>query len=90
MIQGFLQEQQMRVIDWPPKGCDMSPIENAWCQVLKEINHVGVNNQDQLWVRVEEGWEQLRRNVGYWGNLVNSMPDRMRAVVEAKGGWTRF
>ena len=29
MIQGFLQAQPFQVIDWPPKGCDMNPIENA-------------------------------------------------------------
>ena len=89
-VNQWLVEQGVERLDWPSKGCDMSPIENAWAMVQRDVDFTNVNNQDELWGAVEEAWQRLRDDQQYWEALVVSLPDRMRAVVESRGEWTRY
>jgi hypothetical protein len=43
----------------------------------------------ELWERVNRIWEE-EAPVEVCRNLIRSMPERMQAVIEAKGGNTRF
>ena len=41
-----------------------------------------------LWERVEEKWREIEAEVCQ--KLVESMPERIEAVYQAKGGWTKY
>ena len=79
----------------------MNPIENVWgylvCQLNKAHSAEGLalhardaNNADQLLALVQQKWEALRNDENYLQNLIESMPKRLQAVINAEGGWTQY
>ncbi|KAJ4451888.1 hypothetical protein ANN_03366 [Periplaneta americana] len=48
-----------------------------------------VRTPEELWDRVLDAWEKMAKNLDLSHNLVDSMPRRMRADVDAGGLWTR-
>lgn len=79
----------------------MNPIENLWGYLVRELckgntteggpfNARDANNADQLFQFVNEKWEELANDEGYLQALVDSMPNRLQAVIDQQGGWTRY
>lgn len=76
--------------DWPPQSPDMNPIEHLWHHLKLKLSAydtkpTGVHD---LWKRCDEEWntfteEECRR-------YIESMPARIKAVLDAKGGPTRY
>ncbi|KAJ4429346.1 hypothetical protein ANN_26351 [Periplaneta americana] len=90
----FQRRPEIEIINWPPKSPDLNVIENL-CAELKKIRtatyaHRRPRNRDELWNQVVDTWEDLVGDQNLVHNLVTSMPDRLRAVIEADGMWTRF
>lgn len=47
-------------------------------------------NRETLDPYIVENWEKWRGEHQYFANLYASMPHRMRAVIDANGGHTRY
>ncbi len=69
------------MMDWPSMSPDLNPIEHLW-GILK----CKVSNIHQLCDVVMEEWTP----VGTCEALVNSMPKRVKAVLENNGGHTKY
>ena len=54
------------------------------------FNARDANNADQLFQFVNEKWEELANDEGYLQALIDSMPNRLQAVIDQQGGWTRY
>ena len=72
------------VIDWPPKGADLNPIENIWGLMVREMESAIVNNET-LWLKVTEAWTRLANRNALWFNLSSSMENRLANVIECRG-----
>ena len=73
---------------WPAQSPDLSVIENVW-DVLKEM--VALRNPstvDELWQYCQEEWAKITPQQIV--KLYESMPNRIKAVVDAKGGNTKY
>jgi transposase len=92
VARAWIQEQGIRVIDWPPKGCDMNPIENVWAEMVRFLNeHPNPPlNRDALSERIREAWEDLMNTPGYIRKLIDSMPNRLAEVIEHNGMFSSF
>lgn len=78
------------VIDWPPKGCDLNPIEHMWA-VMKQDWKVGEpRNATAVEETARRVWDSFRRRPELCQNLVASMPKRLNKVIDAGGGWTGY
>lgn len=85
----FRQHPEIVVIEWPSKGCDVNVIENVWVMMVRmwdilERNQTAIENNS----RAE--WEKLRRLPNYYQRLVDYVPQRLNAIIEADGGWGRY
>ena len=70
----------------------MNPIENMWATVQR-IRHSNwadppVRTSDALLNRVLIAWQEVAMDVDLFHKLVDSMPCRMRAIVNAGDLWT--
>ena len=79
----------------PAKDPDLNVIDHVWGLMVgnmaEDLRHApGRLSADQLWERVSHEWERLRRRPGYFANLAASMSRRLRDVVAAEGGYTRY
>jgi len=84
------QELGMKCHQHPPNSPDLNPIENIWAhikhRIAKEYSHItSVRAMKQVVINIWNEFEDDR-----WDHLIESMPDRIQAVIEAKGGSTRY
>jgi len=89
VVQDFFRRQKYTVLPWPAHSPDLSPIENLWAHLKKRLeeNH-GEIRKAELWKVVEDEWNITSEE--YLKRLFASMPERLAAVIKAKGGYTRY
>jgi hypothetical protein len=76
------------LIKLSPHSPDLNPIENLWGDLKRRIEQRFPRNIAELRQFLAEEWESTPRST--CSNLVNSMPDRMRAVINAEGHKTGY
>jgi transposase len=86
----WFEDHNIKVLDWPPQSPDLNPIEHLWSHLKQKLADFEEPPKEvnELWDRVQEVWETIE--VEYCRTLIESMPDRIRAVLKAKGGYTRY
>ena len=90
-VSTYFEETGINLLNWPPKGPDMSPIENVWAEMVRVLREEPTaRNVDELWIQIQDAWRSLCRRQEYWQNLLNSMPNRMAAVITSRGYFTRY
>ena len=75
---------------WPSNSPDLNPIEHVWAMLekaLEEKRHL-INNTKELREQLELEWKNI--DMEALNNLVQSMPRRIEAVIDARGGITRY
>ncbi len=84
----WFKDQGIPVLNWPANSLDLNPIENLWGIVKKKMRYARPNNAEELKVTIRATWalitpEQCHR-------LIDSMPRRIAAVIQAKGAPTKY
>ena len=85
----YLTQRRIRLLpEWPAQSPDLNIIEHMW-QVLKlELQKKRVATKEELWIAAKEIWKNIPNSV--IDTLYQSLPFRVRAVVNARGGNTRY
>ncbi|KAI0999741.1 hypothetical protein K3495_g8457 [Podosphaera aphanis] len=91
-----LRERNISPIPWPPYSPDLNPIEHVWKLTKEYIAYHyhdlapgNYRSQDELRSIVAEAWDKAVEE-NELEILVESMPSRIRAVCEARGGPTKY
>ncbi|KAG0804698.1 hypothetical protein G6F20_012491 [Rhizopus arrhizus] len=76
--------------DWPAQSPDLNPIEHLWHHLklkllLYDKKAKGVH---ELWERVEKEWNSFDKEV--CRRYIDTMPARIKAVIDANGGFTKY
>jgi transposase len=89
-VQEWLNEQPFSVLEWPPQSPDLNPIEHLWALLKRRLNGYErpPSGMISLWERVEEQWNKIEPEMCL--KLIESMPNRIDAVLKAKGRWTDY
>lgn len=81
----FLEHNDIAVVEgWPPKGDDINPMENLWATLDEWLDNKKFNNLESMRRAVQAVWKKVDNQL--LSNLINSVPDRLRRIVKAKGG----
>jgi len=76
--------------DWPAQSPDLNPIEHVWHHLKLKLSMYPTRAKGvhELWERVDKEWNTITKEECQ--SYIDSMPARIRAVIKAKGGPTRY
>ena len=88
-VKDWHQANGIETLDWPGNSPDLNPIENLWAIVKQKVRESRPNSKKELIHAIEAAWncQVTRDNLK---NLVDSMKDRLEAVVANNGGHTKY
>lgn len=87
-VKNWLRENNIQVLKWPAQSPDLNPIEHLWNEVEKRLKGQKYSRPDDLFRAVNNIWNSLPQNLIQ--TLIESMPRRCRAVIDAKGFATKY
>lgn len=88
VVKQFLDADNVTVLEWPPQSPDLNPIEHLWDELDRRIPKSKRKGLKEFRTALFEEWNKIEQNV--LKTLVDSMPRRLEAVIQAKGGPTRY
>ena len=88
VVKEFFKTKKIRVLEWPSQSPDLNPIEHLWEHVERQISGRKPTNQNALFTIIKDAWEKISIDVLI--KLVDSMPRRCQAVIDAKGFPTKY
>jgi hypothetical protein len=86
----YLEQVGVRLLPWPVNSPDLNPIEHVWEFLAKRVKRRQPRSEtlNGLRVALQEEWAQIPQD--YIATLIQSMPNRLRDVIRARGGNTRY
>ena len=88
-VKEFLVSSHVSCLPWPGNSPDLNPIENCWKMVGVKLAAKKPRNKRELHEAIINVWNHgLTRD--FLQKLIESMPARIKAVIKAKGGTTKY
>ena len=86
----WLEENDIDELPWPATSPDLNPIEHLWDELERRIckHNPLPSSESELFSFLQEEWFKIDGSI--FKNLVESMPRRVRAVIDAKEYPTRY
>uniref|UniRef100_A0A8R1DR71 DDE_3 domain-containing protein n=2 Tax=Caenorhabditis japonica TaxID=281687 RepID=A0A8R1DR71_CAEJA len=84
----WFQRRRVDVLDWPSQSPDLNPIEHLWEEFERKLAGVRASNANEKFAQLEAAWKAIPLSVVH--ALLDSMPRRCQAVIDAKGFATKY
>lgn len=84
----WFDENRVNLLDWPPQSPDLSPIENLWHILKEKVRKRNYSSKNALKEAVFQEWESISPEI--CNKLVATMPQRVKAVIMARGGSIKY
>lgn len=81
-------ENNIKVLSHPSSSPDLNPIETLWHKMKQHLRNSPQRTIPQLRTKLQEIWDNFTPEL--CASLVNTMPDRVQAVIRAKGDVTPY
>jgi transposase len=89
-VMEWLEQQGFRTMSWPAQSPDLNPIEHLWSHLKLRLAEyeIAPTGMDELWERVRAEWMKIPGSECQ--NPIATMPERVKAVIQARGGYTMY
>ncbi len=79
---------KVKVMEWPRMSPDLNPIEQMWGILKRKVEKHHVSNIQQLRDVIMEAWKRMPATT--FSALANSIPRRIKAVLDNNGAPTKY
>ena len=86
----ILSDAKVQVLGWPGNNPDMNPIENIWGYMKAQIAKNPPTNRTALIGQLVKLWNHDDKLQDVCKSAILSMPQRIKDVIAAKGGHTKY
>jgi len=76
------------LLEWPAQSPDLNPIENLCSLLDAKVPLDKRNNKIDFFKNLQSAFKNINKD--YIENLITSIPRRLEAVIQAKGGNTKY
>jgi len=87
-IRNYLANYEVPTLPWPSQSPDLNPIENLWSILDMKVKDRSPKNKKQFFEVLQVAWQSLEPEL--LTKLADSMPNRIEAVIAAKGYSTKY
>ena len=81
-------DNEIEVLPWPSSSPDQNPIENIWQLLKMKIATKNIRTIQGLKSEIRKEWNALPNELAQ--KLVQSMKNRITALIEAQGDYTLY
>lgn len=82
-VKKFLQNEVPECLAWPSRSPDINPMENIWGRVKQNVYSHNPANIEELQNYIEQEMDNIPEN--YCQNLISSMDNRVKMLIEKEG-----
>ena len=83
VVEKWLKDNQVKVLEWASQSLDLNPIENLWAELKKCVRARRPTNLIQLHQLCQEEWAKIHPI--YCGKLVEGYRKHLTQVKQLKG-----
>ena len=86
----WFTKEGIEILDWPAQSPDLNPIEHLWHHLKLKLSLYDkkATSINELWERCDKEWNSF--TVETCRKYVETMPDRIKALIRAKGAHTNY
>ena len=84
----WLADQLVETLEWPPQSPDLNVIENLWDEIDTQMPKTSRKSFKTFKESIHTIWKNMSTDI--INNLIESIPRRLKAVIDAKGYNTRY
>lgn len=88
IVNNWFAKFDIERLEWPSKSPDLNIIEDIWGYIKYHLRGKTFYELDELWNEVSYYWNHIPQDL--INELYHSMPDRIQAVIEARGKTTKY
>ena len=84
----YFQEMELELLEWPSNSPDANPIEQLWDELDRAIRRYRRLSMKAFEAALKEEWALITKE--RIERLIESMPRRLQAIIDARGYHTRY
>lgn len=89
-VKQLFSEKGIRLLDWPGNSPDLNPIENLWAIVKLEAQKKDCTTLEKMTLAIIDIWFHEPKIMQHCSKLVDSMPKRVKEVIQKRGGHIKY
>jgi transposase len=82
------EENNIISLEFPPYSPDLNPIENVWSIIKEYLSKYIILDENDLIFLINQAYKKIDYKI--IKNLIYSMPNRIKQVIERKGDYTDY
>ena len=87
-VKEWLSQSNIELLPWCPRSPDLNPIENMWAWMDHQMSRVRITSIEHLKEVLHQTWLTVPEDL--CKKLIESMPRRIKACIQNKGGHFRY
>lgn len=88
LVKEWFHRHRINLMEWPSQSPDLNPIENLWEELKRSVECKKAKNDNEKYAQLEAAWKSIPQHK--IDKLMDSMPRRCQAVINAKGFATKY